>query len=60
MKIEALIGKLQALAVEHPDVEVVVGMDHREVCEHEIEDAAFEEAIPDFDCEDRIVLWALV
>ena len=56
MKIEALIEKLQAFAAEHPGVDVVVGLDYREPCENEIEDASFVDA--DDDYEERIVILA--
>lgn len=56
MKIAALIQRLQEIRLEHGDVDVVVGLDEREVDEHAVADVSYAEPIEEIGIDRRCLV----
>ncbi len=62
MKIADLIARLQEIRLDHGDVDVMVGLDEREVDEHNVAEVAYAEPIPELDIPRRCLVtldWSL-
>ncbi len=56
MKIAALIQRLQEIRLDHGDVDVVVGLDEREVDEHNVAEVSYAEPVEELGIERRCLI----